>query len=170
MSSDPELIDRLFLSCLCPYHLLPNRQASATTPEGLYFRLFVLVVLLVEGWFLVEEANARWKPSSIRSFSSVSDQIVDVVGIAQRLLLHPPETLEDPFVCMLNPRHVVHNITADGSAQLLKKRLVIERLLLPDVESVADLLQQVDQLLGIDIDEVEMFVEGKRRGGTPVPA
>jgi hypothetical protein len=109
---------------------------------------------------IIKKLDARGKTLFDPLFLTVTDQQVDVIGVAEVLLLDLPLTLEEPCVGMLDASHVFQQVTTNGGTDVLDQGLVIKAGFSMEAK-FSQLPQQIDQLLGVDVQEVEMFIDGK---------
>jgi hypothetical protein len=110
-----------------------------------------MVSSLSSGRRIVKKLDARGKTLFGPFPFSVTNQGVDLIGIAEVLLFDLPLTLEEPCVGMLDTCHGLEQVTTDGGTDVMDQRLVIKRRLSIDGKSAAPFLQEIDQLLGADI-------------------
>ena len=92
---------------------------------------------------------------------SVADQRIDIVGIAEALLLDLPLTLEQPCVRVFDPDHELQKFSTDAGADVLDQALVVDRGLLIEGKLAADLIQLVQHALGVYVEEVEILIDRK---------
>jgi hypothetical protein len=76
---------------------------------------------LSSGRRIVEKLDARGQTLFDPLFLSITDQKVDIVRIAEVLLLDLPLTLEEPCVGVLDASHGLQQVTADGGTDVLNQ-------------------------------------------------
>ena len=149
-----------------------GRLVAAIVEAGLYLRaeppdsscsvgssLFPSELLRGAGFIQKPDERGEAHPDALGF--SVADCDIDVVRVTQLLLFAALLGLKEPGFGVLDASHRLHDIQADYSASILNQRLVVEKGFRFDGKLAAQLFEQLDHLLGAQIELVEMLIDRK---------